>query len=49
MTRRAVNQGANQVVESDLRLALKDLEEQSVIGMFKHHKNPLIRYTEVTD
>ena len=32
--------------ESDLRNALKDLEEQHIIAMFNHHRNPLVRLIE---
>jgi len=38
----------NAINEIDFRNALKDLEEQQIIGLFKHAKNPLVRYLEVT-
>ena len=37
-----------QVSEIDYRAALKDLEEQQIVGLYKHQKNPTIRYIEVT-
>lgn len=38
-----------QVSEIDYRAALKDLEEQQIIGLYKHMKNPTVRYIEVTN
>ena len=46
---RCERKGINKPSEVDFRNSLKDLEEQSVIGLFKHARNPLVRLLESTE
>lgn len=44
--RRMEKEGMSSTNEIDFRNALKDLEELQIVGLFKHAKNPLVRYLE---